>query len=95
VTKAAIQSFARFWTVDLKHREICVNAIRPGSIDSPGINHLFENGQQVQEMKKTLLNTIPMGRDGNPNASAAPAASDDSSFTTGIELFVDGARGQI
>lgn len=86
-TKAAIQSFARFWIVNLKHREICVNAISTRSIDSPGISQLFENGQQVQEIKKTLLNTIPMGRDGNPNAS------DDSSFTTGIELFVDGARG--
>jgi NAD(P)-dependent dehydrogenase (short-subunit alcohol dehydrogenase family) len=94
-TKAAIRSFARSWTVDLKHRKIRVNAISPGPTDTPGLSHLFENAEQV---KTTLLSTIPLGRMGSPDEVAKAVsllASDDSSFITGIELFVDGGRGQI
>ncbi len=97
-TKAAIRSFARSWTVDLKHRKIRVNAISPGPIDTPGLSRLFENGQQADQVKTTLLSTIPMGRVGNPDEVAKAVlflASDDSSFITGIELFVDGGRAQI
>ena len=92
-TKAAIRSFARSWTVDLKHRKIRVNAISPGPIDTPGLSRLFENGQQADQVKTTLLSTIPMRRMGNPDEVAKAVlflASDDSSFITGIELFVDG-----
>jgi NAD(P)-dependent dehydrogenase (short-subunit alcohol dehydrogenase family) len=94
-TKAAIRSFARSWTVDLKHRKIRVNVISPGPTDTPGLTHLFENGQHI---KMTLLSTIPLGRMGSPDEVAKAVlflASDDSSFITGIELFVDGGRGQI
>ncbi len=97
-TKAAIRSFARSWTVDLKHRKIRVNAISPGPIDTPGLSSLFEHGQGGDQVKTTFLNTIPMGRLGNPDEVAKAVlflASDDSSFVTGIELFVDGGRGQI
>jgi NAD(P)-dependent dehydrogenase (short-subunit alcohol dehydrogenase family) len=97
-TKAAIRSFARSWTVDLKHRKIRVNAISPGPTDTPGLSHLFENGQQAEQVKTTLLSTIPLGRMGSPDEVAKAVsflASDDSSFITGIELFVDGGRGQI
>ena len=97
-SKAAIRSFARSWTVDLKHRRIRVNAISPGPIDTPGLSRLFENGQQADQVKTTLLSTIPMGRMGNPDEVAKAVlflASDDSSFITGIELFVDGGRAQI
>jgi NAD(P)-dependent dehydrogenase (short-subunit alcohol dehydrogenase family) len=97
-TKAAIRSFARSWTVDLKHRKIRVNAISPGPIDTPGLSRLFENGQGGEQVKTTFLSTIPMGRFGNPDEVAKAVlflASDDSSFVTGIELFVDGGRGQI
>jgi NAD(P)-dependent dehydrogenase (short-subunit alcohol dehydrogenase family) len=93
-TKAAIRSFARLWTVDLKHRKIRVNAISPGPTDTPVLRRLFEN----EQMKTTLLNTIPLGRMGSPDEVAKAVlflASDDSSFITGIELFVDGGRGQI
>jgi len=96
-TKAAIRSFARSWTVDLKHRKIRVNAISPGPINTPAVSRLFENGQQAEQVKTTLLN-IPMGRMGNPDEVAkavAFLASDDSSYITGIELFVDGGRAQI
>jgi NAD(P)-dependent dehydrogenase (short-subunit alcohol dehydrogenase family) len=96
-TKAAIRSFARSWTVDLKHRKIRVNAISPGPINTPAVSRLFENGQQTEQIKTALLN-IPMGRMGNPDEVAkavAFLASDDSSYITGIELFVDGGRAQI
>jgi NAD(P)-dependent dehydrogenase (short-subunit alcohol dehydrogenase family) len=94
-TKAAIRSFARSWTVDLKHRKIRVNAISPGPTDTPGLSHLFENGH-AEQVKTTLLRTIPLGRMGSPDEVAKGfLASDDSSFITGIELFVDGGRGQI
>src|SRR5215467_10174984 len=96
-TKAAIRSFARSWTVDLKHRKIRVNAISPGTINTPAVSRLFENGQQAEQVKTALLN-IPMGRMGNPDEVAkavAFLASDDSSYITGIELFVDGGRAQI
>ncbi len=97
-TKAAIRSFARSWTVDLKHRKIRINAISPGPIDTPGLSRLFENGQGGEQVKTTFLSTIPMGRLGAPDDVAKAVlflASDDSSFVTGIELFVDGGRGQI
>jgi NAD(P)-dependent dehydrogenase (short-subunit alcohol dehydrogenase family) len=97
-TKAAIRSFARSWTVDLKHRKIRVNAISPGPIDTPGLSRLFENRQGGEQVKTTFLSTIPMGRFGTPDDVAKAVlflASDDSSFVTGIELFVDGGRGQI
>ena len=96
-TKAAIRSFARSWTVDLKHRKIRVNAISPGPINTPAVSRLFENGQQAEQVKTALLN-IPMGRMGNPDEVAkavAFLASGDSSYITGIELFVDGGRAQI
>jgi len=96
-TKAAIRSFARSWTVDLKHRKIRVNAISPGPINTPAVSRLFENGQQAEQVKTALLN-IPMGRMGNPDEVAkavAFLASDDSSYITSIELFVDGGRAQI
>ena len=75
-TKAAIRSFARLWTVDLKHRKIRVNAISPGPTDTPVLRRLFEN----EQMKTTLLNTIPLGRMGSPDEVAKAVlflASDD------------------
>jgi NAD(P)-dependent dehydrogenase (short-subunit alcohol dehydrogenase family) len=92
-SKAAVRSFARTWTVDLKHRKIRVNAISPGPIDTP----IFTGEEKVEELKR-LINTVPMGRKGSPDEIAKAAtflASDDSSFITGIELFVDGGRAQV
>jgi len=92
-SKAAVRSFARTWTVDLKHRKIRVNAISPGPIDTP----IFTGEEKVEELKR-LINTVPMGRKGSPDEIAKAAlflASDDSSYVTGIELFVDGGRAQI
>jgi NAD(P)-dependent dehydrogenase (short-subunit alcohol dehydrogenase family) len=101
-TKAAIRSFARTWTVDLKQRKIRVNAISPGSIDTPAsrlsLSGLVQSEQQSEQLKKNLMSTVPLGRIGSPDEVAKVAsflASDDSSYVTGIELFVDGGAAQI
>jgi len=97
-TKAAVRSFARTWTVDLKGRGIRVNAISPGPIDTPGINNLGQTAEQIEEFKKNIVATVPMGRMGDPDEIAKAAlflASDDSSYVTGVELFVDGGMAQI
>jgi NAD(P)-dependent dehydrogenase (short-subunit alcohol dehydrogenase family) len=97
-TKAAIRSFARTWTVELKHRKIRVNAISPGPIDTPGFNGLAQSEEQIEQFKTSIVSTVPMGRMGSPDEVAKAAsflASDDSSYVTGIELFVDGGMAQI
>jgi NAD(P)-dependent dehydrogenase (short-subunit alcohol dehydrogenase family) len=97
-TKAAIRSFARSWTVDLKQRKIRVNSISPGPIDTPGLRHALQSLQDPEKLMTTYLNTIPLGRFGNPDDIASAVsflASNDSSFVTGIELFVDGGQAQI
>jgi NAD(P)-dependent dehydrogenase (short-subunit alcohol dehydrogenase family) len=91
-TKAAIRSFARSWTVDLKHRKIRVNAVSPGPIDTPMSAELSE------QLKTILVSTVPLWRMGRPDEIAKAVsflASDDSSYITGIELFVDGGIAQI
>src|SRR5215204_1445465 len=97
-TKAAIRSFARTWTVDLKRRKIRVNAISPGMIDTPGLNGLAQSQEQIEQFKTSFVSTVPLGRMGSPDEVAKVAsflASDESSFITGIELFVDGGAAQI
>jgi NAD(P)-dependent dehydrogenase (short-subunit alcohol dehydrogenase family) len=96
-TKAAVRSFARCWTVDLKGRKIRVNAISPGPIETPGLNDFFAT-KEGQAVKTRLVAGVPMGRMGSPDEIAKAAlflASDDSSYVTGIELFVDGGVAQI
>ena len=97
-TKAAVRSFARTWTVDLRHRKIRVNAISPGPIDTPIFSNLMQNEEQLEQFKKNIVNTVPMERMGTPDEVAKVVsflASDDSSYITGIELFVDGGLAQI
>src|SRR5882762_11697915 len=91
-TKAAIRNFVRAWSVELKARRIRSNVLSPGPTETPAI------GQQPAEAIARIVSTIPMGRIGEPDEIAKAAlflASDDSSFVTGIELFVDGGRAQI
>lgn len=97
-SKAAIRSFARTWTSDLKARRIRVNIVSPGVIDTPGLNELLASSERGQQHAKILPNIIPLGRIGDPREVAkavAFLASDDSSYITGIELFVDGGMAQI
>jgi NAD(P)-dependent dehydrogenase (short-subunit alcohol dehydrogenase family) len=91
-SKAAIRSFARTWTVELKSRKIRVNVLSPGTIDTAALVGLPE------AVKDEFVSIIPMGRIGEPQEIATAAlflACDDSSFVTGIELFVDGGTAQI
>ncbi len=91
-SKAAVRSFARTWTLDLKARKIRVNVISPGPIDTGAFIGV------PKEIKDQFISLIPMGRIGEPHEIATTAlflASDDSSFITGIDLFVDGGTAQI
>jgi len=91
-SKAAIRSLVRTWTTDLKDRHIRSNVVSPGPINTPLVS------RQSADVIARIASTIPMGRMGEPDEIAKAAlflASDDSSFVTGIDLFVDGGRGQI
>ena len=97
-TKAAVRSFARTWTTDLKARRIRVNAVSPGSTDTPGLSNLFASGEAGRERMKMIPTTVPLGRFGTSDEIAKAVlflASDDSSFVTGTELFVDGGFAQV
>jgi NAD(P)-dependent dehydrogenase (short-subunit alcohol dehydrogenase family) len=97
-TKAVARSFARTWTTDLKRRRIRVNAISPGSIDTPGLAGLLASAPAGEQRRKTIETVTPLGRFGTPDEIAAAAvflASDDASYITGIELFVDGGFAQV
>ncbi|MFI9781414.1 glucose 1-dehydrogenase [Streptomyces sp. NPDC051956] len=91
-SKAAVRNFVRGWTVELKDRRIRCNVLSPGPIETPLV------AVQPQDAIAKIASTIPMGRMGEPDEVAKAAlflASDDSSFVTGIELFIDGGRAQI
>jgi NAD(P)-dependent dehydrogenase (short-subunit alcohol dehydrogenase family) len=91
-TKAAIRNFVRAWTIELKNRRIRSNVLSPGPTETPLVD------LQLPEAIARIVSTIPMGRMGASEEIAKAAlflASDDSSFVTGVELFVDGGRGQI
>lgn len=97
-TKAAVRSFARTWTTDLKARRIRVNAVSPGLIDTPGARELLASSEIGEKRKKMIAETVPLGRFGTPDETARALvflASDDSSYVTGAELFVDGGFAQI
>ena len=91
-TKAAIRNFVRGWTIELKDRRIRSNVLSPGPTETPLVE------LQPPDAIARIAATIPMGRMGTVEEIAKAAlflASDDSSFVTGIELFVDGGRGQV
>ena len=91
-TKAAVRSFARGWIVDLKGRDIRINVLSPGHIETPGLSVLMS-----EDTKASLVPHIPLNRLGTPDDLAKAAvflASDDSSYITGAELFVDGGIAQ-
>ena len=97
-SKAAVRSFARCWTTELRHRKIRVNAISAGPTETPGFNKPGGTREQIDEMKANVIAAVPLGRMGTPDEVANAAlflASDDSSFITGIELFVDGGMAQV
>jgi NAD(P)-dependent dehydrogenase (short-subunit alcohol dehydrogenase family) len=97
-TKAAIRSFARTWTTDLRARKIRVNAVSPGPVDTEGLRNLVGTTPAAKQRIDGLAQTVPLGRLGHVEEIAKAVlflASDDSSFVTGAELFVDGGMGQV
>jgi len=98
-TKAALRSFVRTWSVDLKDRKIRVNAVSPGTVVTPAYKtELGMTDEQIEQFQARAAATTPLGRAGTPDEIAKAVvflASDDSSYITGIELFVDGGAAQI
>jgi NAD(P)-dependent dehydrogenase (short-subunit alcohol dehydrogenase family) len=98
-TKAAVRSFARTWSVDLKEQQLRVNAISPGVIPTPGYStSLGMTQEQVDQFVRSQIGNIPLGRPGTTDEIAKAVlflACDDSSYVNGIELFVDGGLAQI
>ena len=97
-TKAAVRSFARTWATDLRSRRIRVNAVSPGSTDTPGLSELLGSSETGQQRLKMISNVVPLGRLGKPDEIAKAVvflASDDASYVTGAELFVDGGFAQV
>ena len=97
-SKAAIRSFARNWILDLKGTGIRVNVLAPGSTSTPGWHGLAPSKEINREMIASVEAVTPLGRLADPDEVAAAAlflASDESSFVTGIELFVDGGIAQV
>ena len=98
-TKAALRSFARNWAVDLKGKGIRVNAVSPGVIPTAGYHtSLGMTEQQLDDYIQSVTPAIPLGRTGTTDEIAravAFLASDESSYITGSELFVDGGQAQI
>lgn len=92
-TKAAVRSFARTWTAELKDRGIRVNVLSPGYTATPGLSHFLTDDE-----RPAAVATVPLGRIGTPDDHGKAAvflASDDSAYVSGIELFVDGGVSQI
>ena len=97
-SKAAVRSFARCWTTDLKHRKIRVNVLSPGYTETPIFTKAGLTQERVEELKVGFAAAVPLGRMGTPDEVATAAvflASDDSRYVTGIELFVDGGMAQV
>jgi len=92
-TKAAVRSFARTWTTDLKERKIRVNVVSPGPIETPGFGKIGLSEEQLQEFGAAIAGQVPLARFGQPEEIAQAVlflASSDSSYIAGVDLYVDG-----
>ncbi|MFE0420584.1 SDR family oxidoreductase [Streptomyces tendae] len=97
-SKAAIRSFARTWSNELKGRGIRVNAVSPGGVETPGFADIFGGGEAAAAVGKNFAATVAKGRMGRPEEVAATVAflaSDQSSFIVGANIYVDGGENQI
>jgi NAD(P)-dependent dehydrogenase (short-subunit alcohol dehydrogenase family) len=97
-TKAAVRNFARSWLLELAPRQIRVNVVSPGPVDTPGFDGLATTDEGRAAVRHQMQSQIPLGRMGKPSEIASVVAflaSDDASFVNGIELFVDGGMAQV
>jgi NAD(P)-dependent dehydrogenase (short-subunit alcohol dehydrogenase family) len=97
-SKAAVRSFARAWAVELKDRNIRVNAVSPGPIETPALEKAGLTPEQAEQAAAGFASQVPLGRRGKPDEIAAAVAflaSEESSFITGVELAVDGGMTQV
>lgn len=97
-SKAAVRNFARSWALDLKGSGIRVNVLSPGGTLTPGLQGLASTAEEEKALLAGLVAQTPLDRIGQPEETAAVAlflASDDSSFMTGAEVFVDGGMAQV
>ena len=97
-TKAAMRSFARTWAMELKDRDIRVNTLSPGAIDTPIIDGQFKSKEEADGARNFFASITPLGRIGRPEEMASAViylASDDSSYSTGIDLVADGGITQV
>lgn len=97
-SKAAVRSFARTWSTELKGRGIRVNVVSPAWIETPGGTAAFGDEETLRAVKENIAATVPKGRMGRPEEAAAVVAflaSDQSSYVVGANLYVDGGTNQI
>ena len=97
-SKAAVRSFARGWTMELKDRKIRVNSMSPGPIETPALENAGLTAEQVEQAAAQFASQVPLGRRGKPEEVAAAVvflASDESSYITGVDLAVDGGMAQV
>jgi NAD(P)-dependent dehydrogenase (short-subunit alcohol dehydrogenase family) len=97
-SKAAVRSFARGWTMELKDRNIRVNSISPGPIETPALEKAGLTIEQAEQAASQFASQVPLGRRGKPAEVASVVAflaSDESSYITGVDLAVDGGMAQV
>jgi len=97
-SKAAVRSFARGWTMELKDRKIRVNSMSPGPIETPALDKVGLPPEQVEQAVAQFTSQVPLGRRGKPEEIASVVvflASDESSYITGVDLAVDGGMAQV
>ena len=97
-SKAAVRSFARGWTMELKDRKIRVNSMSPGPIETPALEKAGLTAEQAEQAAAQFASQVPLGRRGKPEEIAAVVvflASDESSYITGVDLAVDGGMAQV
>ena len=97
-SKAAVRSFARGWTMELKDRKIRVNSMSPGPIETPALEKAGLTVEQAEQAAAQFASQVPLGRRGKPEEIAAVVvflASDEGSYITGVDLAVDGGMAQV
>jgi NAD(P)-dependent dehydrogenase (short-subunit alcohol dehydrogenase family) len=97
-TKAALRSFARTWTAELRGRGIRINVVSPGPVDTDAIDTFAKTPEERAYIRAHLGDDVPLGRGARPIEIARVVsflASDEASFIAGVELFADGGMAQI